>query len=173
MVHGFVKQSGGHVQIYSEPGHGTTIKVYLPVHDDEGRQMEKSEKSGAPDAPHREIILTVEDDPRVRRVSLRRLKSLGYTVHEADSGASAMEIIERGDAFDLLFTDVVMAGGMSGIELAQKAREKRPHLKVLFTSGYAEPVVMTQAVLSENAGWIGKPYSTQELDEKLRALLDA
>jgi PAS domain S-box-containing protein len=172
MVHGFVKQSGGHVQIYSELGHGTTIRIYLPIH---GAVAPKSDTPAPPVAAlprHREIILAVEDDPRVRRVSLRRLKDLGYSVLEADNGAAAMAIIERGESFDLLFTDVVMAGGMNGIELAQKARAKRPDLKVLFTSGYAEPAVMTQALLAENAAWLGKPYTTQQLDEKLHSLLN-
>jgi hypothetical protein len=172
MVHGFVKQSGGHVQIYSELGRGTTIRVYLPADSgSEEKKMENSE-TNALAVSARETILAVEDDPRVRRVSLRRLKALGYKVIEADSGAAALAIMEHGAAFDLLFTDVIMAGGMSGIELAQKAREKWPDLKVLFTSGFAEPAVMTQALLSENAAWLGKPYSTEQLDEKLRALLD-
>ncbi|HVA14916.1 MAG TPA: PAS domain S-box protein [Stellaceae bacterium] len=173
MVHGFVKQSGGHVQIYSELGHGTTVRIYLPIHGDASPKSDAPAPPAAAHPRHREVILAVEDDPRVRRVSLRRLKDLGYTVLEADNGAAAMAIIERGEHFDLLFTDIVMAGGMSGIELAQKAREKRPDLKVLFTSGYAEPAVMTQALFAENAAWLGKPYSTPQLDEKLRALLDA
>jgi CheY-like chemotaxis protein len=175
MVHGFVKQSGGHVQIYSELGRGTTIRIYLPA--DGGSEEKKVQQddvgAGATPGPARETILTVEDDPRVRRISLRRLKLLGYQVLEAESGAAAFAIIQQGAAFDLLFTDVIMAGGMSGIELAQKAREKRPDLKVLFTSGFAEPAVLTQALLSENAGWLGKPYSTEQLEEKLRALLDS
>jgi PAS domain S-box-containing protein len=173
MVHGFVKQSGGHVQIYSELGHGTTIRVYLPVHGRVAVKTDKSERRGDRSARPRETILAVEDDPRVRRVSLRRLKELGYSVLEAADGAAALAFIERGDHFDLLFTDVVMAGGISGIELVQNARQKRSDLKVLFTSGYAEPAVMTQALLAENAAWLGKPYSTEQLDEKLRALLDA
>jgi CheY-like chemotaxis protein len=172
-VHGFVKQSGGHVQIYSELGHGTTIRIYLPIHSDAALKTDARTIPAAALPRHREVILVVEDDPRVRRVSLRRLKDLGYSVLEAENGAAAMTIIERGESFGLLFTDVVMAGGMNGIELAQKAREKRPDLKVLFTSGYSEPAVMTQALLADNAAWLGKPYTTQQLDEKLRTLLDA
>ena len=172
MVHGFVKQSGGHVQLYSELGRGTTIRVYLPIHGDGEKAEVKEETQAPPATQRRETILAVEDDPRVRRVSLRRLKSLGYTIIEADSAPAAMAIIERGEPFDLLFTDIVMPG-MTGIELAQKVREKRPDLKVLFTSGYAEPAVMTNALLAENAGWLGKPYTTEQLNEKLRALLDS
>jgi PAS domain S-box-containing protein len=172
MIHGFVKQSGGHIQLYSELGHGTTIRIYLPVHGAAGVAVSKAAPDRTERPQHRETILAVEDDPHVRRVSLRRLKDLGYTVLEADSGPAALAIIGRGEAFDLLFTDVVMAGGMSGIELVRQARQTRPDLKVLFTSGYAEPAVMTQALLAENAAWLGKPYSTQELDQKLRELLD-
>ena len=171
MVHGFVKQSGGHVQIYSELGRGTTVRIYLPALETTTTSRAKGEPRKIGRGQHRETILIVEDDPRVRRVSLRRLKELGYSVLEAENGPAALAIIERGDAFDLLFTDVVMAGGMSGIELAQKARESRPDLKVLFTSGYAEPAVMTQALLAQHAAWLGKPYATQQLDEKLRGLL--
>ena len=173
MVHGFVKQSGGHVDIYSELGHGTTIRIYLPVHGAVSPTNEDLAPSRSGAAPRREIIFAVEDDVRVRRVSLRRLKDLGYEVIEADNGPSALAIIESGEPFDLLFTDVVMAGGMSGIELAQKAREQRPDLKVLFTSGYADPALVSQAVLEENVGWLAKPHTTVELDEKLRELLDS
>ena len=171
MVHGFVKQSGGHVQIDSELGRGTTIRIYLPVLESATSSKAKSETRKTARAQHRETILVVEDDPRVRRVSLRRLRELGYSALEAENGPAALALIERGGRFDLLFTDVVMAGGMSGIELAQKARERRPDLKVLFTSGYAEPAVMTQALLAEHAAWLGKPYAIQQLDEKLRGLL--
>jgi PAS domain S-box-containing protein len=172
MVHGFVKQSGGHVDIDSQLGRGTTIRIYLPAHD--GSQTDaQSTPVPAALARNRELVLAVEDDARVRRVSLRRLKDLGYDVIEADSGPAALAIIEDGAAFDLLFTDVVMAGGMSGIELAQKARELRPDLKVLFTSGYADPALMSQALLEENVAWLSKPYTTAELDQKLRELLDS
>ena len=172
MVHGFVKQSGGHVQLYSELGHGTTIRIYLPVHHEDAAGVPVAEPTTEERVQRRETILAVEDDPRVRRVSLRRLKDLGYTVLEADSGPAALAVIDSGQPFDLLFTDMVMAGGMTGIELAQRARERLPDLKVLFTSGYAEPAVMTQALLAENAAWLGKPYTTPQLDEKLRGLLD-
>ena len=173
MVHGFVKQSGGHVEISSAVGHGTTVRIYLPIRGaatpsaarDEHRKTQIVRRPGT--------ILAVEDDPRVRRVSLLRLKRLGYSVLEAENGPAALALIDRAETFDLLFTDVVMAGGMSGIELAQKARQKRPDLKVLFTSGYADPTMMTQALLARDAAWLGKPYTIQQLDEKLRSLLGA
>jgi CheY-like chemotaxis protein len=159
------------VQIYSELGCGTTVRVYLPALETTTTSRTKGAPRKTGHGQHRETILVVEDDPRVRRVSLRRFKELGYSVLEAENGPAALAIIERGETFDLLFTDVVMAGGMSGIELAQKARESRPDLKVLFTSGFAEPAVMTQALLARHAAWLGKPYATQQLDKKLRGLL--
>jgi CheY-like chemotaxis protein len=116
--------------------------------------------------------LVVEDDSRVRRVSVRRLKELGYTVIEADSGPAALKIIESGERFDILFTDIIMAGGMTGVDLARNVRRQRPDLKILFTSGYAEPAILKGGVLTEGAGWLGKPYSISELDAKLRELLD-
>jgi CheY-like chemotaxis protein len=172
MVHGFVKQSGGHVDIESELRRGTTIRIYLPVH---GGMETGAESTSTPSVvtSHREVILAVEDDARVRRVSVRRLRDLGYEVVEADSGTAALAIIGTGAPFDLLFTDVVMAGGMSGIELAQRARKHRADLKVLFTSGYADPALMSQALLDENVGWLSKPYTTAELDQKLRELLNS
>ncbi len=173
MVHGFVKQSGGHVQIYSELGHGTTIQIYLPVLKETTATRADGADGALPARTGRgERILLVEDDARVRRVSVRRLKELGHIVIEAENGPAAMKVVERGESFELLFTDIVMAGGMSGVELAQKVRESRPDLKVLFTSGYAEPAVMTKGLLTENAAWLGKPYSTDQLRDKLRVLLD-
>jgi PAS domain S-box-containing protein len=172
MVYGFVKQSGGHVQLYSELGHGTTVRVYLPARGEnsgaEGRPTDVSATRPACS----ETILVVEDDPRVRRVSVRRLKELGYTVIEADSGPAALKIIESGERFDILFTDIIMAGGMTGVDLARNVRRQRPDLKILFTSGYAEPAILKGGVLTEGAGWLGKPYSISELDGKLRELLD-
>jgi len=119
-----------------------------------------------------ERILVVEDDPRVRRVSVRRLKELGYAVVEVETGPAALEILDNGEPVDLLFTDIVMPGGMSGIELAREARARRPELKVLFTSGYAEPAVIEKGLLTANSGWLGKPYNIRELAAKLRELID-
>jgi PAS domain S-box-containing protein len=172
MVYGFVKQSGGHVQLYSELGHGTTVRVYLPSRgENTGTEARRGDVSAARPASS-ETILVVEDDPRVRRVSVRRLKELGYSVIEADSGPAALKIIEDGEPFDILFTDIVMSGGMTGVDLARDVRRQRPDLKILFTSGYAEPAILKGGLLTEGAGWLGKPYSISELDAKLRELLD-
>jgi PAS domain S-box-containing protein len=174
MVYGFVKQSGGHIQLMSELGHGTTIRIFLPVHE----QAPAPNRQSAPKDPaSREkssrTILVVEDDPRVRRVSIRRLKELGYSVLEAESGPAALQILEREPKIDLLFSDVVMAGGISGIELAHEVRRRWPNLKIILTSGFAEPAAIKDGLLQTSAGWLGKPYGLKELQEKLGELLDS
>ena len=172
MVYGFVKQSGGHVQIYSEVGHGTTVRIYLPIRDEDGR-VAAGRPAPAAGAASGETILVVEDDQRVRRVSVRRLKELGYGVIEVESAAAALEALGKGDPVDLVFTDVVMPGGMTGVELAQEIRRRHPELKVLFTSGYADPAMIEGGMLATDAGWLGKPYSRADLASKLRELLDS
>lgn len=170
MVYGFVKQSGGHLQIYSEPGQGTSIRIFLPsayreVTDGRIQTSEAALPGGT------ETILIVEDDARVRRVAVARLDDLGYRVIEASNAAEALEQLERHRDVALLFTDVVMPGGMSGDELAQHARRKMPNLKVLLTSGYAEPEVAGRE-LAHSGSWLKKPYTSGELAVKLRSLLD-
>jgi PAS domain S-box-containing protein len=171
MVYGFVKQSGGHVQIYSEHGYGTTVRLYLPIRDPDGR-VAASRTSRTTGAAGGETVLVVEDDERVRRVSVRRLKDLGYVVIEVDSGPAALRILDQGDSIDLLFTDVVMPGGMTGLDLAREVRRRRPELKVLFTSGYADPAMIEGGAPTANDAWLGKPYSRADLASKLRELLD-
>jgi PAS domain S-box-containing protein len=157
MVYGFVKQSGGHVQLYSELGHGTTVRLYLPARVDDAGIGEQRPAAAVARAASGETVLVVEDDQRVRRVSVRRLKELGYAVIEAESGPAALAVLDREEPIDLLFTDIVMAGGMTGVELAHEARRRRRELKILFTSGYAEPAVIKGGLLTTNAGWLGKP----------------
>ena len=171
MVYGFVKQSGGHIQLYSEPGIGTTVRIYLPEHAGEAIAVAERVPASITQEALGETVLVVEDDQRVRRVSVRRLRELGYAVIEADSGAAALLVLDREEPIDVLFTDIVMPGGMSGIDLAHEARRRRPELRVLFTSGYAEPAAVKGSTLTTNVAWLGKPYSINELDVKLRALL--
>lgn len=171
MVYGFAKQSGGHVQLYSEPGQGTTVRLFLPAvsHQAGASGRGGSEAESANPRGH-ECILVVEDDARVRRVAVARLEDEGYTVIEAGSGAEALDAIARHPEIRLLFTDIVMPGGMLGDELAREVRAVRPDIKVLFTSGYAEPGLAGRE-LAEGS-WLKKPYTAKELATRLRLLLD-
>lgn len=170
MVYGFVKQSGGHVKLYSEPGVGTTVRLYLPECAIE-TPAELTPTAPAPRTKAGGTVLVVEDDRRVRRVTVRRLRELGYSVIEADSGPAALLMLDRTGPIDVLFTDVVMPGGMTGVDLAHEVRQRRPGLKILLTSGYAEPEAITGGLLAGNVAWLGKPYSINELDAKLHELL--
>ncbi len=172
MVYGFVKQSGGHLQIYSEVGHGTTVRIYLPALP-EAKAVEAMSKEAA-EAPlprGTELVLVVEDDARVRKVAVARMKDMGYRVLEAETGREALEVLAEHPEVDLLFSDIVMPGGMTGDEMATEATRRRPDLKVLFTSGYSEPALASKDVIP-GAQWLRKPYTAKELAGKIRALLD-
>ncbi len=169
MVYGFVKQSQGHVQIYSEPGEGTTVKIYLP-------------RSRAVVAPHEapqdgsmtgrsEAILVVEDDDMVRASAVGMLRELGYVCIHANDGAAALEIVRSGAKIDLLFTDVVMPGPVKSRELAREAQALRPGLPVLFTSGYTDNAIVHQGRLDEGVQLLSKPYARDELARRIRGLL--
>ena len=171
MVYGFVKQSGGQIQLYSEVGRGTSVRVYLPVSDVAAADgVPTAFEAREADMPQgSETILLVEDDPRLLRVLSRRLRSLGYEVVEAESGAAALVQLTARPDVAMIFTDMVMPGGMTGYELARAALDIKPGLKILFTSGYAEPGI---ARLGLTAGaWLKKPYTADELAEKIRAVL--
>jgi CheY-like chemotaxis protein len=170
MVYGFVKQLGGHITIYSEVGHGTTFNLYFPRADGATTQA-SARVPGATDPAARETILVVEDDERVRRLTITRLKQIGYQVLDADDGPKALEILAQGHAVDLVFTDLIMPGGMSGHEVAARARELRPGIKVLLTSGYAEELVRGDALNREPLKVLRKPYHQAELVAVLREVL--
>lgn len=174
MVYGFAKQSGGHVQLYSEVGRGTTVRLFLPAILAE--QAGAGAEAGREDAPEadlggHECILVVEDDARVRRITVARLEEEGYRVIEAANGAQALAAIAEHPEIRLLFTDIVMPGGMTGDKLARQVRSIRPDIKILFTSGYAEPGVAGQE-LAGAGNWLKKPYTARELAACLRQLLD-
>jgi CheY-like chemotaxis protein len=175
MVYGFVKQSGGHIQLYSETGQGTSVRLFLPAVSAGGSPDRLQGRAGSEQEADAvvggdEVILVVEDDVRVRRVAVARLKDTGYRVIEAGSGAEALALVDAHPEIDLLFTDVVMPGGMNGDELAKAVRAIRPRIKVLFTSGYAEPSVAGRE-LAEAGSWLKKPYTARELAGRLRELL--
>ena len=173
VIYGFVKQSGGHVTIYSELGRGTTVNVYLPRIATE-RERAASAKQVAPASQRTgETILLVEDNPDVRQVTARRLQNLGYVVIEAASGARAVELLSTGAKVDLVFSDVVMPGGMSGFELGQLMKERSPDLPVLLTSGFAEDVARAgEAPAASELEILRKPYTGAELARALRKALD-
>jgi PAS domain S-box-containing protein len=171
MVYGFAKQSGGHVKIYSEIGHGTTVRLYLPRSSGLSAAAEAS-AAAAPRKGGGETILVVEDNPEVRRLVLRQLRELGYAVIEAANGPQALKILEDGAAIDLLFTDVVMPGGMTGRQLADAAKIRRPDLKTLFTSGYTEDSILRLGKLDPGVRLLSKPYRKHELARRVREALD-
>ena len=171
MVYGFARQSGGHVQLYSELGQGTTARLFLPATTPTSA-AEGETADPAPTARPRtdDCILVVEDDARVRRVVVARLEEEGYRVIEAADGKDALARIAEHPEIRLLFTDIIMPGGMFGDDLAREARRLRPALKILFTSGYAEPSLAGRE-LAEGS-WLKKPYTSTELTARLRMLLD-
>jgi CheY-like chemotaxis protein len=169
MVYGFIKQSGGHVSIYSEPGQGTSVKMYLPSTDAE--QEPSSQPVEAEVTGGSESILLVEDDPMVRSFAKKELVSLGYRVVEAANAPAALDLLRGSEVFDLLFTDVVMPGGMSGKQLADEALKVRPALKVLYTSGYTENAIVHHGRLDPGVTLLPKPYRRKELADKVRSTL--
>jgi CheY-like chemotaxis protein len=171
MVHGFVKQSEGHVKIYSEPGHGTTVRLYLPrahTREDVPVDVPTGAVTGGT-----EVVLLVEDDDNVRATTADLLTDLGYRVLRARNADAAMAIIESGASIDLLFTDVVMPGGFGARELARKAQQQLPGLPVLFTSGYTDNAIIHGGRLDQGVELLSKPYTQDELARKLRKVLTA
>jgi PAS domain S-box-containing protein len=168
MVYGFVKQSNGHVQIYSEPGQGTTVKIYLPRSKE--REVFEAPVTGSL-LGRSEVILVVEDDDMVRASAVGMLRDLGYTCIHASDGDSALAIIKQDAKIDLLFTDVIMPGTVKSRELANEAHRLRPGLPVLFTSGYTDNAIVHHGRLDEGVQLLSKPYSRDDLARKIRGLL--
>ncbi len=169
MVFGFVKQSGGHIKIYSEVGEGTTVKLYLP------RCMEAEEQLESPDTRPvvggTETVLVVEDDKSVQATTVEILKEMGYRVLKASDASAALSIVESGIHIDLLFTDVIMPGPLKSPELARKASELLPGLAVLYTSGYTENAIVHGGRLDRGVELLGKPYSREALARRIRHVL--
>jgi signal transduction histidine kinase/CheY-like chemotaxis protein len=177
MVHGFVKQSEGHIRIYSEENQGTTVKIYLPRLMDETKVASVPApvpvpRSAAARAQNGEVVLVVEDNEGVRDYASASLRELGYEVYEAADAAEAFEQIRNGAKIDLLFTDVVLPGGLSGRVLAEKIGEKYPDLPVLFTTGYTRNAIVHHGRLDPHVHLLNKPYTQQDLARKVRQLLD-
>ena len=170
-VYGFIRQSSGHIRIYSEPGHGTTVKMYLP-------RTTKPHDAKIPESilfaelpTGNETILVVEDHENLRHYTTTTLAELGYTILEAASGSAALRVLEDAQVIDLLFTDVVLPGGMNGRELADHARVRRPGLRVLFTTGYTKNAIVHNGRLDAGVDLLGKPFTRDSLAKKIRDVL--
>ncbi|MEV5034044.1 hybrid sensor histidine kinase/response regulator [Sphingobium sp. LMC3-1-1.1] len=174
MVYGFIKQSGGHIRVYSERGHGTTVKIYLPrfygplPDNDTGTVSRATPVCGGD-----ETVLVCEDDDKVRAYTVDVLKELGYRVMEADNGAAALQALEMAsEPIDLLFTDVILPGGMTGADMAQQARAQQPGLRILFATGYARNAIIHHGRLDPGVELLTKPFTYAELAAKVRDMLD-
>jgi PAS domain S-box-containing protein len=171
MVHGFIKQSGGYSKIYSESGKGTTIRIYLPRALD-GDIPEPDFIHGGMPTGKQEVVLVVEDNAGIRDLAVRHLESLGYRTVEAPDGVAALAIIKSGALIDLLFTDVVMPGGLDGRALAAEARRLRPRLKILFTSGFTAAAASAATEDKFGSNLLSKPYRKSDLARRVRSMLD-
>jgi PAS domain S-box-containing protein len=171
MVHGFVRQSGGYTKIYSEPGSGTTIRIYLPrslaPDIDETSKTDKFVERG------NEVILVVEDNKGMRDITVRQLQTLGYRTVPVGDSAQALEILGGGAPVDLIFTDVVMPGGMDGRALARAARQLRPQMRILFTSGFTGAAASAAVNVDLGNHLLSKPYRKEELARRVRSSLDS
>ncbi len=172
-VYGFVRQSSGHVRIYSELGEGTTIKIYLPrlIGSDEGT-AEIPSQAPAMVKGSGEIILVVEDEPSLRAYAVEALRDLGYRVLEAADGREALSLVEQHPEVELLFTDVVLTGGMNGRVLADEITQRKPGIPVLYTTGYTANAIVHHGRLDPGMHLIGKPFTYAELAAKVRRMLD-
>jgi CheY-like chemotaxis protein len=171
MVYGFIKQSAGHIKVYSEEGQGTTIRMYLPPGIDaspDSRLDAEGEMEGGT-----ETILVVEDDRLVRDYVLTQLHSLGYATLSAANADGALDIVRSTTAFDLLFTDIIMPGSMNGRQLADAIQQEQPDLKVLFTSGYTEDAIIHHGRLDSGVLLLAKPYRKSELARMIRRALES
>jgi CheY-like chemotaxis protein len=171
MVFGFVKQSHGHVQISSEVGYGTTVKIYLPRDEDELPTTLEETKESMTDKGGGEQVLVVEDNEEVRSLTNLVLTGLGYRTILAPDAQAALDILTKTPDIDVLFTDVVLPGGTNGFELAQRARAISPHLKVLYTSGYTNNAIQQSGVADDTVVLIAKPYRKADLAMKMRQVL--
>jgi signal transduction histidine kinase/CheY-like chemotaxis protein len=178
MIYGFVKQSKGHIRIYSEVGHGTTAKIYLPRMAGAARIESipaalRVEKAPISLAQPGDVVLIVEDDEDVRDSTVALLRELGYSVLAARNGAEALARLQGSERIDVLFTDVVLSQGMNGRTLAVEAAALRRALPVLFTTGYARSAIIHDGRLDPGVQFLAKPYTQREIAQKLRAILDA
>ena len=171
MVYGFVKQSGGHVKVYSEVGRGTSVKLYFPE-----AVGQPALSTPAPDEDERgngEVVLLVEDEPLVRATTVRLLRRLGYSVLEAADGASALALVKPDSRIDLLLTDVMLPGTITGPKLADEIKRLRPDIPVLFASGYSQEIIDLGAHAGPSMRFLAKPYDRRKLAKAVHEALHA
>ena len=172
MTYGFVRQSGGQVRIYSEPGQGALVCLYLPRHRGPADgATEQTELAGAPRAEQGETVLVVDDEPTVRMLVTEVLEELGYAAIEAPDGASGLRVLQSGVRVDLLITDVGLPGGMNGRQMADAARRSRPELKVLFITGYAENAAVGNGHLEPGMHLLTKPFAMDTLASRIHGVI--
>ena len=173
MIYGFARQSGGQVRIYSEPGQGTTLCIYLPRHYGAAAADDAAVRAveDAPVARDGATVMVVDDEPTIRMLAIEILSELGYTMLEAGDGASALRLLHAGARPHLLVTDVGLPGDMNGRQVADAALALIPGLKVLFITGYAENAVIGNGQLAPNMALVTKPFAMEALSAKVRALL--
>ena len=172
MVYGFVTQSGGHVAIDSVVGRGTTIEMFLPRDSTTAGDAQVKERAGEPPLGRGEVVLVVEDDPSVRAFAVKILERLGYVARQSESAEAALEILRSYPRIDLLMTDVVLRGGMSGIDLAAELKQFRPDLPVLLISGYAQQSFEDDPERQSMMNFVQKPFRIIELAQAVRRSVD-
>jgi PAS domain S-box-containing protein len=172
MVYGFAKQSGGHVKLYSEHGYGTAVKLYLPRASERQAAEESAAPGAAPVPTGHERIAVVEDEDLVRRFAEAALRDLGYEVTAFATGPDLLRAMEGGLTFDLLFTDIVLPGGMNGRRIAEEVTARLPAVKVLYSSGYTDNAIVHHGRLDEGVTLLNKPFRKAEMARKVRAVLD-
>ncbi|WP_370402492.1 PAS domain S-box protein [Sulfitobacter sp. JB4-11] len=174
MVYGFVRQSGGHVTLYSELGLGSSFALYFPAIQNHGNgsEISKGDKDSVPVSGRGQIVMIVEDNPKVRKLSIERIRDLGFQTEEATSGDDAYQMLKNGSKADIVFSDLVMPGSMNGYDLAARVEVEFPQIKVLLTSGYASDVVTGTMAHDRAYDILHKPYRQSDLGRRLHALLE-
>jgi CheY-like chemotaxis protein len=170
MVYGFVKQSGGTVRIYSEVGYGTTVSFYLPIAEGFGEAPEEPRPAVA--VKQEGTVLIVDDEPDLLDITYAYASQMGYQVLEAKDGASALEIIEQHPNINLLVTDIIMPGGMNGVELAQHARRLRPGMKVIYCSGFPADALAERSMPLVDGPLLHKPYQRSDFEAQVREIME-
>ncbi|WP_313103926.1 response regulator, partial [Brevundimonas sp.] len=172
MIHGFVRQSGGQIRVYSEPGLGTTMCLYLPRYHGVPAEAELAVASAHPASGHGETILVIDDEASVRNLVAEVLREHGYATLEAGDGPSGLRILEGEHRIDLLITDVGLPGGLNGRQVADAARMRRPDLKVLFITGYAENAAVGNGLLEPGMEVMTKPFAMTDLASKVTTMIE-